>query len=318
MDDAPLSPTGSIQFVGGVHAGQDISAIAQFGDDLIIAADEPTDKGRRNLIQFLKRDEGDVYRVSRNITLSEGGEMDIEDVACDGTFIYVIGSHSARRRLLKETSTAAKNRKRLARIDRDVSRDRLVRLRLDEHGGPSALASINLRKTLLRQKVLRPFAAIPSKENGIDIEGLAVRDGWLYAGFRGPVLRNNYVPVLRFRFDKDDADEELLFVRLGGLGIRAMTEVAGGFLLVAGPVGDGPGAYRLFFWDGRDGIPGRDVAACQPSVRQLARLALPRPEAKAEGITLTNETPDAWEVLVVYDNACHEGATRFVVPKAGA
>ena len=95
MNDIPLSPTGSIQFVGDVHAGQDISAISRCGDDLIIAADEPTDKGRRNLIQLLKRDEGDVYRVSRNITLSEGGEMDIEDVACDGTFIYVIGSHSA-------------------------------------------------------------------------------------------------------------------------------------------------------------------------------------------------------------------------------
>lgn len=318
MDDAPLSPAGTIQFVGEVHGGRDISAIARFGDELIIGADEPTDKGRRNLIQFLKREADDVYRVRRNITLSEGGEMDIEDIACDGTFIYVIGSHAALRRLLKETSRAAKNRKRLAKIKSQPSRDRLVRLRADDHGGPAGLTSINLRKTLRRQKILKPFTAIPSKENGVDIEGLAVRDGWLYAGFRGPVLRNNYVPVMRFRFDQDDLDEELLFVQLGGLDIRAMTKVAGGFLIVAGPVGDGPGAYRLYLWNGQDGIPGRDAAEPHAPVRRLARLELPRPEAKAEGIVLTNETPDDWEVLVVYENACREGATRFVVSKAGA
>ncbi len=315
MDDAPLSPTGTIQFVGGVHAGQDISAIARFGDDLIIGADEPTDKGRRNLIQFLSRQESDVYRVSRNITISKGGEMDIEDIACDGESIFVIGSHAALRRLLKETSTVDKNRKRLEKIESEPSRDRLVRLRVDEYGEPHGLTSISLRKALRGQKILKPFTAIPSKENGVDIEGLAVRDGWLYAGFRGPVLRNNYVPVMRFRFDIDDLDEELLFVQFDGLGIRAMTEVADGFLIVAGPVGDGPGAYRLFFWNGQDGIPGRDVTEPHVPVRRLARLELPRPEAKAEGIALTSETPDAWEVLVVYDNACREGASRFVVPK---
>ena len=49
---------------------------------------------------------------------------------------------------------------------------------------------------------IQDFVNAYLQENGVDIEGLAWRDGELIAGFRGPVLRANYVPVMRFTFDK--------------------------------------------------------------------------------------------------------------------
>ncbi|WP_457090403.1 DUF3616 domain-containing protein [Microvirga sp. P5_D2] len=39
----------------------------------------------------------------------------------------------------------------------------------------------------------RPFLSIPSKENGFDVEGLAVREGRISPGLRGPVLRGHAV-----------------------------------------------------------------------------------------------------------------------------
>ncbi len=88
-------------------------------------------------------------------------------------------------------------------------------------------------------------------------EGVAVRDQVLFVGFRGPVLRGNYVPVLQLRFDKPNKNE-LLLVKLDGLGIRDLTAIDSGLLILAGPVGDGPGGYAIYHWNGRDCLIGQD------------------------------------------------------------
>ena len=108
------------------------------------------------------------------------------------------------------------------------------------------------------------FAGLPSKENGVDIEGLAAKDGALYLGFRGPVLRENFVPIARV--DPSGSDEpELLFVKLGGRGVRDIAATTDGFLILAGPNGDQDWSFELFHWDGRDmvtGSTGRRAAPC--------------------------------------------------------
>jgi len=38
---------------------------------------------------------------------------------------------------------------------------------------------------------------LPSKKNDVNIEGIAVRDGIVHVGFHGPVLRANYVLILK-------------------------------------------------------------------------------------------------------------------------
>ncbi|MBQ0818798.1 DUF3616 domain-containing protein, partial [Microvirga sp. HBU67558] len=50
-----------------------------------------------------------------------------------------------------------------------------------------------LERWLAEDPHLGPFLAVPSKENGLDIEGLAVRGNRLWLGLRGPVLRGHAV-----------------------------------------------------------------------------------------------------------------------------
>jgi hypothetical protein len=161
--------------------------------------------------------------------------------------------------------------------------------------------------------MLKTFAQIPSKENGVDIEGIAVRDDRLYAAFRGPVLRDGYVPVLVFAFAEPD-DAKKRYVNLGGRGIRDIVRVNDGFLLIGGPVADEPVSFELYFWDGSDGVPGNDVPDLK-SPESLGRIPLPDKDAKAEGITLLQEDDSHYEVMIVYDGVHSGAATRFKLSK---
>src|SRR4030095_15559862 len=131
--------------------------------------------------------------------------------------------------------------------------------------GPTTRAS--LRGFLDTTEPFKSFGAIASKENGVDAEGLAVRDQRLYIGFRGPVLRGNFTPILRCRFGSPIGEPEVLFVNLGGCGVRDLARVDGGLLILAGPVGDGLGSYQLYLWDGRDGVPGEGGPTLRAALR---------------------------------------------------
>lgn len=144
------------------------------------------------------------------------------------------------------------------RIKNESSRDWLYRVKIDSKGRDSGKQRITLRQILKNDRVLQSFSNIPGKENGVDIEGVAVKDDWLYLGFRGPVFRDNDVPVMKLKFDEPEGTYQLLYVQLGGRGIRDITSVSDGFLIVAGPVGDGPASFQLYHWNGRDVIPGKD------------------------------------------------------------
>ncbi len=133
----------------------------------------------------------------------------------------------------------------------------------------------------------------------------------LFCGFRGPVFRGNYAAVLVFRFD-DPAEYDVRFINLGGLGIRDITRASDGFLIIAGPVGDGPGGFKLFHWNGSDEIPGADATA-----KHATLLGdVPAPEgARAEGIVVADEADHAYEVLIVYDGLENGGMTRMRLGK---
>jgi hypothetical protein len=129
------------------------------------------------------------------------------------------------------------------------------------------------------------------------------------------VLRGNYVPVLRARFGHPVSDASLLFVNLGGLGIRDLAPVQNGFLILAGPVGDGPGAYHLYVWDGRDGLPGqRHPDEPLGRLEWLGKIATEK-EAKAEAVTVLEESDTAYELLIVFDGLKDGEATRYRVMK---
>jgi hypothetical protein len=293
-DDAPISDIHALTLTGDIDAGTDLSGVVVVGDYLVLGADE----GHR--IQVLAR--GDVpscWSLERSGALAkQDQETDIEAITYADGFLYVAGSHSARRRLVRDDLSARRNRDRLLDVRQDESRNRIYRVPFDSQSGKLGRAtSIDLSKRLRKDPLLHLFYGVPSKENGIDIEGLAYRDGRLAVGFRGPVLRDNFVPVMYLDFDRPKK-YRLNFVRLAGQGIRDLVAVSNGYLVLSGPVNDAPGPYRLWWWDGKDQVPGKDREVVDAVVLGDVSTA---GGAKAEGLALVDEGDGLADVIVIYE-----------------
>lgn len=303
-----LAPAGEIRLEGKVRDAKQISAVALSGPWVLFGGDE----GRG--VQPFRRLGGSRLEAGKMINLvPSGGELDVEGIACRGATCYVLGSHALVRKKLDDGKKQESNRKQLTEVEHEPSRDHLFRFTLSVDGQASDIRSINLRQLLAGDRVLGPFTRIPSKENGLDLEGLALVGDDLYVGLRGPVLRGNLTPVIRLQFDRPQA-YEVRFVPLEGLGIRELAPVSDGFLVIAGPVGDAPLPCLLYHWNGQDGLPGKDA---QARVRLLGEF--PRVDGgKAEGMAVLAETATEYSLLVVFDGAKEGGPTVFKVPKAGA
>jgi hypothetical protein len=301
-----LEPAGALRLEGKVRDAKQISAVAVSGPWVLFGGDE----GRG--VQPFRRLGGNRLQAERLISLvPSGGELDVEGIACRGSTCYVLGSHALVRKKLDDDKKQESNRKQLEQIEHEPSRDHLFRFSLSADGQAEGVRSLNLRQLLSGDRVLGPFVRIPSKENGLDLEGLAVVDDDLYVGLRGPVLRGNLVPVLRLRFD-DPRAYDLRYVPLDGLGIRELAPVSDGFLVIAGPVGDAPLPCRLYHWDGRDGLPGKDAPASQVTLLgEFPRID----DGKAEGMAVLAETATDYRLLVVFDGAKEGGPTVFKAPK---
>lgn len=307
-----------VTFDGAIHEPEDISAIGKVGDFLLIGSDEG------HVIQLLQRQDHDSYRLKKKFTLPKGKEtdktekskpeLDIEGIATNGRTVYIVGSHSRKRSKVKAGKSSAKNRHRLTENLPEKSRRCIFRIEIDDEGNLKGKpkAQYQLYDYLQQDAVLQPFTKVPSKENGVDIEGIAAKGKMLYIGFRGPVLRDNWTPVLVIRFDDPSDDAEVLFVNLNGLGIRDITRVKTGFLILAGPVGDGPGRYELHHWNGKDCIPDEDEADGKTTKLGCIPTAA---GGKAEGITVIDETDDAYEIIVVWDSLDRGAPKRFSVDK---
>ena len=312
------------EYNGCIKAAKDLSAIGRVGATLLVGADEGTGPdGDINIIQVLSRQADDQYVVSNDIVVftgdkENGRELDIEGIAVEGEYIYVVGSHSSKRKRVKADKSYKKNRKTFnhKNIEDESNRDWLYRLKVNAQMQLTENKAITLREIIQKNKVLKTFSQIPDKENGIDIEGIAVVDDWIYVGFRGPVFRNNYVPVLKLKFDDAENSASLLWVNFGGGGIRDMAKVDDGFLIISGPVGDEPGAYSVHHWDGRDMIPGKKRE--QAEIGRMIKLGeIDSPEGgKAEGILVLEETDiGSYKFMVIFDGVKNGSPMLFKFSK---
>jgi hypothetical protein len=298
-----LRPSRSLDLQGEIAEPLDLSGITIWRDVMIVCPDEGAE------FNVFKKNAEHKLLATVNLLDGSDDEIDMEAAASDAKYIYIVGSHSIRRRQVEEDRTYKQNRKRLTRVVPHTESYRLFRIKLDDAGQLATKESIDLREILENDEILGPFFSVPGKENGIDIEGIAVKDGRLFVGFRGPVLRGNFVPVLAFRFDEPE-DYELLFVQLGGRGIRDLVAVDDGFLIVAGAIGDGDASYQLCLWNGEDGVPGE--GGWDSKIVKIGELATEL-GVKPEGLAVSSETADQWQLLVVNDGTT--SATEWVVPK---
>lgn len=235
----------------------------------------------------------DLLRESGDDALGKADEIDLEGASFEGDRLYLAGSATVKRKKPDKGDREA-NLKRLQTVipvsggkpPRWKTHSNFVyEIRVKQAGGRPALrveARHDIRERLARDALLRRSLAIPSKENGLDLEGYCHHEGRHYLALRGPVLRGHAVVAV---LDEDFHSMELRFLALGGLGIRSLEYLehptwGAGFFLVAGLTMEGTAPFALYRWDGRSDSfmePG-------PGLELLGGLVPPDPGWKAEAL----------------------------------
>lgn len=286
--------------------------------------------------QYALHDYLDLPLPPHGETKDEINEADIEGLACDGKYLWLAGSHSLRRKQPKDGDGVRKAHKRLASVSLDANRYLLARIPVCRDGDGYTLEKATTHKgkvrtaamlrgdqhgneltALLREdEHLGPFLAIPGKDNGFDIEGLAVAGKHLLLGLRGPVLRGwalvvEVAPVEdeqpgRLRLAPVDAEGRLYrkhFLDLGGLGIRDLCVQGRDILVLAGPTMDLDGPVTLFRWRGAT-EPGKECVAAADELDRVLELPFGHGVDHPEGIALFAVDKDGRDtLLVVHDSA---------------
>lgn len=335
-----------------------LSAVVFAGDDLWVASDELTS------VERLTLGGGGVFAGQRSFELdvSRGGplnlpavgqtdsdgeevdqEIDIEGLDFDGNYLWLVGSHSLKRKNLSvrkdRKDEDRKNINKLRKTEAEGNRYLLARVPVvrDEKTGESVLkdkspdgnlTAAQLPGTMTGNALtlavnekdedghpdrhLAPWLALPGKDNGLDIEGLAVAGERVFLGLRGPVLRG-WAVVLELHVEDGKAGELKLkkigpkgrayrrhFLNLGGLGVRSLSLNGPDILVLAGPTMTHDGPVRVFRWpngaaEGKETVVWPDEFAGRP-------LTIPHGEGvdRAEGMALLRGS-DPTSVLVVYD-----------------
>ncbi|ASU80989.1 DUF3616 domain-containing protein [Actinopolyspora erythraea] len=267
-------------------------------------------------------------------------EADIEGLGLDGDWLWAVGSHSLVRKKVKPKHDDTKAAKRLAKVRDEANRHIVARLAVErDGGGPPRLVREasdgrrsavlgarrrdSLTEALAEDPHLSPFLRIPAKDNGIDVEGIAVKGENLFLGLRGPVLRGWAVLLEIAPTEGTEAGELTLggfggsryrkhFLDLGGLGIRDLCPRGDDLLVLAGPSMDLDGPVRLHRWQGATKSEAPEVVR---SEQLPVELDLPHGagDDHAEGISVMSES-DGDKLFVVYDSpAAHRVATEHVV-----
>lgn len=317
-----------IELSGPIKKARNISALAIVGNRLVIGSDETS------FVQVLKErangyavpsDEGKAPIILPDSAFANEDEVDIEGIAVENNTVYVIGSHArvrpganARKESYKDNrATLDDPPSKFEKSKGFGARNIIARFQLDSSGSVTKLENSSLEGVLDATYPFKLFRDIPSKENGIDIEGLAARGGKLYAGFRGPVLRGNFVPILEFEFSNPVVHNRVLYVKLQGRGVRDMVAVKEGFLILAGPVGDGAQSYQIYLWNGEDVVCGKDHPDARKNIVLLGEVPNVPAGAKPEGISVMNQTDSAYAVLMAFDGLENGGLRRYSVTRDG-
>lgn len=258
---------------------KNLSTVVATGDFLWIASDE------LRSVECLKR-KGEHYRLHHQVKLdsifpdlpgSGADEADIESIDIADGRLWVCSSHCVVRR-----KPARKNKDKAGEM---IKLDPDLRLRpsqmlfgsvdLKKLGGSLArsgqtlpfIGTGSLRSLLESNQFLAPFLPLPTKENGLDIEGMVMVRDRAFFGLRGPLI-NAYAVVVEVAVEDglriDNRAYHLHFLDLNGLGIRDLTHVESDLLLLAGPMNRDPGPFRVHRW-----TPQRDVHVQAPAATIL-------------------------------------------------
>jgi hypothetical protein len=325
---------------GGKEERGDLSVAVEIGDTLWVASDETVRLTR------LSRREDDAYAshavfdLARFLDLpgkGEAAEADLEGLDCADGYLWVTGSHSSKRGKPDPDKTDKENLEALAAVSTDSNRFLLARIPVvTEDGGVPSLAAEasesdggrrtaallrgdrkgnDLTDALADDEHLAWSLKVPSKDNGFDVEGLAVSGERLFLGLRGPVLRG-WAVVLEletkeghdgeFRLKKIGPKEHRYrkhFLDLRGLGVREMCLDGPDLLLLAGPTMGLDGPAAVYRWRGGANPPGdEDTVVFKERIEKILDVPYGAGEDHAEGMTIRRTQGGRRSLLVVYDS----------------
>ncbi len=258
----------------------DISA-ATFSDDgsLWIGSDEMVGVERLSPVGCHSFGKHQRFLLKDYIELFDDDEIDIEGMDFRGGYLWLTGSHSTKRKKPKGKDLET-DLSRLATITTDLNRFILARIPVvngelikscvpveGETLSAACLQTIGDRNVLfeaLKEDVhLKPFitSGIPSKDNGLDIEGLAIAsNNRLFLGLRGPVLRG-WSLIIEVQLTESEPGVLVLqeitdggakykkhFLDLNGLGIRELCLQESDLIILAGPTMAVEGEMEVFRW----------------------------------------------------------------------
>lgn len=341
MPNARSANAVRLEFSADSLVQTNLSGAAFTGDWLWVAGDEGCGVDRLRRLEPVGQEAlrfGEVRDFALAELLALPGaadeEADLEGMAVADGWLWVVGSHGLKRKNARPGRDHADNARRLAKVALDGNRCLLACLPIeaDAAGEPCLVRQAGDGRRAMRLKgddcgneltrVLADdphfglYMVIPGKDNGFDIEGLAVDGRRLLLGLRGPVLRG-WSALLeieveargdRLRLVPLDGRGTLIrkhFLQLEGLGVRDLHFSGDDLYLLAGPTMVLNGEIRVFKWAGARSVL---AANCEP-VRFEAALtgsvALPHGPGtnRAEAICdlppgLVGDKP-AW--LVLYD-----------------
>ena len=278
---------------------------------------------------FARLEGGTLKPLKKPVTLIPGdGELDAEAAATDGRYFYVAGSHSPRR----SDCSARPDSRHVVRFARDADTGRalkpgVVKRAMNKVLGDSAPAgyadSTRLWTIMQAQPALAAHVAeklCMGDQGAVNIEGMAVQDGRLTFGFRGPVsggaatLLSVDADALFDPTGRADPKVVVSTLALGAhTGIRDLVAVTGGFLLLAGPDDERASQktvdFSVWFWDG---VSPQARALAQLDTRQVSLRSCDK-EIKPEALTVLQETAKGYQLLVLSDGLCDGGALGFTV-----
>jgi uncharacterized protein DUF3616 len=343
---------------GGKKLRDGLSGIAGLRDTLWVVSDETLS------VERLERARGSqpafsghsTFRLKDFIRLPSGGtEADLEDVDVAGGYLWLAGSHAVEREMPEKKLSPRKVAKTLAKVARDGNRCLVARIPMVEldgrwtlwrragHGARKRVASRlegNARgnaliRALRKDEHLGDSLALPGKENGFDVEGLAVVGDRVLLGLRGPVL-NEWAVILEIeprpvrsspsllqlaRFGRGKKTYRKHFLRLDGLGVRALCRHGLDLLVLAGPTAALDGPVKLYRWTGG---ARSDVERRMRPTDLVAVMELPtgRGSDIPEGIVVVPSKDGRDRLLVVYERASRQrfrgshgvDAELFVIP----
>ena len=338
--DEPLKVSGKL--VGKVKDGElkkskDVSGIACAGDPgmyprICLLVDDETQGAQ---VVILHKDHlvagdfipliTDSFKDEKDGFKDKPLELDAEGVAYADSYFYVIGSYGRPRHAdvpdeAKSNAKAAATR-HVFRIKIDpstVSLDtgKIGTVLKDDDGG--RLAHLMSAPST----PLTPFYDKPLDANGLTIEGVAVQDGVLYAGLRGPVLDDGNAIIvsapINALFDGAEGQFTPDPVMLGKdnlgnpRGIRDLVAFDDSFLIIAGPVQDPdedrgikPGDYAIYLKKSS----GPNMSGSEP--KKLLDLEVYGTETKPEALLVMEQTGQGLMGLVLFDGP-KEGEPRLV------